>query len=340
MAVTIKDVAREAGVSISTVSRVLNRSKPVSEPIRERVERVIAELNYKPNPVARSLVMKKSQVIGVIVPNISNYKVSEVLSGIEEVGRMADFDIILCNSYGELNEELKYIELLLSKQVAGIILFSWDLNEQVVKIVKESQIPAVCIAKNAKKFDVTSVGIDHEQASSDMVQYLVDNGNQRIAFLSDTVDQNFNHNQIFDGFMNALHQNGLDFKAEDFYGSTDDKDSSYQIGKRIALSEHWPDAIFTSSDQDAIQLINGLVDYGVSVPEDISISGYDNLPLASLYRPSLTTVNQPLYDIGAIAIRLVIKTINGELDDNETSNHTIKMKHEIIKRQSVAEGDR
>ena len=138
MSVTIKDVAKMAGVSISTVSRVINNSKPVSNDIRDRVLAVIKDTNYVPNPVARSLVLKKSNFIGVIVPNISNYKIGEILNGIEEVGKMYDYDILLCNSYGEVEKEIKYINLLKNKQVAGILIVSWNLSNEVVDLINGS----------------------------------------------------------------------------------------------------------------------------------------------------------------------------------------------------------
>ena len=174
MAVTIKDVARKAGVSISTVSRVINNSKPVSNEIKQNVLRIIEETNYYPNPVARSLVMKKSQLIGVIVPDISNFVIGEILSGIEEIGKMYGYDILLCNTYGDLDQEIRYLSLLKAKQVEGILLMTWKMEDKLVDYISQIERPIVLINRNANDLPIPSVSIDNYMAAYEMVKYLVD----------------------------------------------------------------------------------------------------------------------------------------------------------------------
>ncbi len=147
MSVTIKDVAKLAGVSISTVSRVINNSKPVSPEVRRKVLDAIDELGYKPNQVARSLVTKKSNLIGVIVTDIGNSYVAQMIRGIEEVGRMYNYDILLSSSYGNPDTEMKFAELLRSKQVEGIILISETINKDVIDEIKGFNIPFVYLNK-------------------------------------------------------------------------------------------------------------------------------------------------------------------------------------------------
>ncbi|MGB5823203.1 MAG: LacI family DNA-binding transcriptional regulator [Proteocatella sp.] len=331
MSVTIKDVARMARVSISTVSRVINNSKPVSSDIRDRVLEVIKATSYVPNPVARSLVLKKSNFIGVIVPNISNYKIGEILNGIEEIGKMYDYDILLCNSYGELEEEVKYINLLKNKQVAGILFVSWDLKNEVVKLINECGIPSVFISKNAKEYDVFSVGVDHKKAGYDVGNYLLNKKHEDIMFLSPENNSQTINSFIIDGVKLSYFENNKKFDENNINYIKDSVSAAYDfMDKYINSSLKLPDAIFATTDEMAAGVINALSDNKVAVPEKVSVVGYDNTKISNIIRPTLTTVEQPLYDIGAISIRILIKKVEG-FDIKEKN---ITLPHQIIERQS------
>lgn len=337
MVVTIKDVARLAGVSISTVSRVLNNSKPVSTEIREKVEKVIKETGYVPNPVARSLVMKKSRIIGVIVPNISNEKIGEYLNGIEEVGRMYEYDLLLCNSYGEMNEEIRYVELLRSKQVAGIVFITWKLQNAVVKLLEESRIPTVFISKNVDEFEqVHSVGVDYFGAAYDMTKYLMGLGHQNIAFLRTSIEDNISESTIFKGYEKAHRDVGAQVDMNFVLQGDSSGESGYQLAVQLLdRSGDRPTAIFAASDEAAAGVVSAVIDRGLKVPEDISVAGYADTAIASLIRPALTTVHQPLYDIGAVSIRSLVKMIEGE--DTERKIH---LPYSIIERHTTARKQR
>ncbi|WP_036931561.1 LacI family DNA-binding transcriptional regulator [Proteocatella sphenisci] len=331
MSVTIKDVAKMAGVSISTVSRVINNSKPVSNDIRVRVTEIIEATNYVPNPIARSLVLKKSNFIGVIVPDISNYKIGEILNGIEEIGKMYDYDILLCNSYGELKDEIKYINLLINKQVAGILFVSWNLKQEAVDIITKSNIPSVYVSKNAKDFDVFSVGIDHERAGYDVGNYLISKKNEDIIFMSpDHTSQTIN-SLIIDGVRRAFKESGRVFEENKLKYIKADTISAYEfIMDYIKSGQELPDAFFATNDDMAAGVINALCDNNIDVPKTVSVVGYDNTRIANIIRPTLTTVEQPLYDIGAISIRILIKKVEGF----EMKEKNITLPHKIIERQS------
>lgn len=331
MSVTIKDVAKMAGVSISTVSRVINNSKPVSRDIRERVTEVIEATNYVPNPVARSLVLKKSNFIGVIVPDISNYKIGDILNGIEEIGKMYDYDILLCNSYGELEEEIKYINLLINKQVAGILFVSWNLKQEAVDRIAKSTIPSVYISKNAKEYDVFSVGIDHERAGYDVGKYLIEKNNKDIMLISPENTSQTINSFIIDGVRQAFKESGRKFEENKIEYIKADTISAYEfVAEYIKEGKNLPDAIFATNDDMAAGVINALCDNGIEVPKRVSVVGYDNTRIANIVRPALTTVDQPLYDIGAISIRILIKKVEGF----EMKEKNITLPHNIIERQS------
>ena len=330
MAVTIKDVAKMAGVSISTVSRVINNSKPVSSDIRDQVLRVIKETGYVPNPVARSLVTKKSNIIGVIVPDISSLFVGDLLSGIEEIGRMYEYDIFLCNTYGESERELKYINLLKSKAVAGIIFVSEKLEKPQIDLVKESQIPSVYISKNAKDFDVYSIGIDHKQASYDMTNYFINKGKKKIAFLRTSVEDNIEDSERYKGYKKALEDSGIDLDKSLVLQGDSTNESGYRIVEVLIEKGNIPEAIFASSDELAVGALNALLDNRINVPKDISIAGYDDTRIASMIRPSLTVIKQPIYDMGAVAARIIVKLI----DNQDVEEKYIILPHTLIERQS------
>ena len=332
MTITIKDVAKMASVSISTVSRVINDSKPVSEEIKQRVLDVIAETNYKPNPLARNLVLRKNSFIGVIIPDISDYKMGELLNGIEEVGKIYEFDILLCNSYGEPEEEERYIDLLINKQVAGIIFVSKNIQKEQIDIINTSKIPSIYISKNAKDFDIPSVGVNHYKAGEDAAKYILGKGFKKISLVEAVVEQGTKDSEITAGFEKALADKDVLYNKLDITKKGDKVKEAYDfIEDYLKSKQPLPEIFFATGDDIAAGVINALLDSGIKVPEDISVIGYDNSRIATIVRPNLTTVHQPLYDIGALAIGVLIKRISGAEENIENKI----LEHKIIERDSV-----
>ncbi|RKD27565.1 transcriptional regulator, LacI family [Caminicella sporogenes DSM 14501] len=330
MAVTIKDVARKANVSISTVSRVINDSKPVSDEIRQRVLKVIEELGYTPNPVARSLVMKKSQLIGVIVPNISNYFIGEMLNGVEEIGKMYNYDILLCNSYGELEQELKYLSLLKSKQVEGIIFMTWNLKKEHKEFLEKIDIPVVMINRNTSDINIPSVCIDHFGAAYEMTNYLINKGHKKIALIRTGIGNDAFGVDQYKGYTKALKEHNIEIDESLIKNGDFKLEKAYDSVVEMIKNNNLPTAIFATSDYMAIGAMNALIDNGFKVPDDVSVVGFNDIKLASMYRPKLTTIKQPIYDIGAVAIRIIIKKIKGEEEDKTL----FVLPHELIERDS------
>lgn len=330
MAVTIKDVAKKANVSISTVSRVINDSKPVSDEIRQRVLKVIKELGYTPNPVARSLVMKKSQLIGVIVPDISNFFIGEILNGVEEIGKMYDYDILLCNSYGELNQEIRYLNLLKSKQVEGIIFMTWNLKDEHKEFFEKINIPIVMINRNTSHLNIPSISIDHFSAAYEMTKYLIDKGHERIALIRTGVENDVFGIDQYKGYAKALNENNIEIDDRLIKNGDFKLEKAYKCVEEMIQNNILPTAIFATTDYMAIGAMNALVDNGYKIPDDVSVVGFNDIKLASIYRPKLTTIKQPIYDIGAVAIRVIIKKIKGE----EIDENLFFLPHELIERDS------
>lgn len=331
MSITIKDVAKKANVSISTVSRVINDSKPVSDDIKVRVVKVIEELGYKPNPVARSLVTKKSRLIGVIIPDISDPYIAELLNAIEEVAKTYDYDIILCNSYGSLESEEHYLNLLRTKQVEGMIFLTYKLRTAHKEFFETSKMPVVMVNRDASELNLSSVSVNHFDAMYEMTTKLFNDGHKSIALIRNgKAGDVFGPNHL-EGFKKAHETHAMVFDEAKVFNGAFKVDKAYDITQQLIDSKQLPTAIVATTDSMAIGAINCLVDNGYRVPEDVSVVGFYDTKLAQLYRPQLTTIRQPIYDIGAIAIRLLIKQINGE----EKERRHFYLPHDLVVRDST-----
>ena len=336
MASTIKDVAKMADVSISTVSRVINDSKPVSPEARRRVLHAISVLDYKPNEVARSLVTKKSNIIGVIVSDIGNQYVSQVLRGVEEIGRMYNYDILLSSSYDDPEVEIKFANLFSQKQVEGIIIISEILNHKLLYKLDEFKIPCVVINRFYNVDEAPTVTINNKAASYNMTDYLINMGHKSIGYVAMRKDMDrTNEKYKIRGYRDAMRAAGL--KPSTLYceGLTEadalelfeEHEDDFRKGKYSVL--------FCSQDLMAVHLMNVMRDHGMKVPEDMSFAGFGGSTLSDIYRPKLTTVKEPYYDIGAVAIRKLFKMLDKKNTDK--SEEMILLPVEIIKRQSVVD---
>ncbi len=331
MSITIKDVAKKANVSISTVSRVINDSKPVSDDIKIRVVKVIKELGYKPNPIARSLVTKKSRLLGVLIPDISDLYISELLNAIEEVAKTYDYDTILCNSYGNAKSEEHYLKLLQAKQVEGMIFLTYKLSQSHKEFFETSNMPVVMINRNSEDLGISSVSINHKEAINEMTQKLFDYGHEKIALIRNGKTNDIFGEDHLSGFIKAHNDNEVKFDEGLVFEGEFKVDKAYDICKNLIESKNLPTAIIATTDAMAVGAINCLVDNGYDVPGDVSVVGFYDTQLAKLYRPQLTVVKQPIYDIGAIAIRLLIKQINGDVKDTKP----FILPHSIVERDSL-----
>ena len=334
MAATIKDVARMAEVSISTVSRVINDSKPVSPEARRRVLKAIDDLGYKPNEIARSLVTKKSNLIGVIVDDIGNSYVSQIVRGIEEVGRMYKYDILLCSSYGSEETELRFIQLLMQKQVEGVIIVSEIGTTKIAESISKYSVPFVYLNRFYDIVKTPTVAIDNEVASKMMVNHLLELGHKNILYISNDKDMDRTIEKYkVKGYTDSMNEAKLKPLIHNVGGYK--IDDSYKSGEDILniIKKDKVTAVFCSQDEQAIGLINYLYDQNVKVPEDVSVVGYGDISLSSIYRPKLTTIKEPYYDLGAVAIRRILKALKGEAVDEQT----IKLPVQLVVRESAVE---
>ncbi|MGF9710821.1 MULTISPECIES: catabolite control protein A [Paenibacillus] len=333
--VTIYDVAREAGVSMATVSRVVNNNPNVKPQTRKKVFEAIERLGYRPNAVARGLASKKTTTVGVVIPDISNSIFSEVARGIEDIANMYHYNIILCNADKKKDKEIRVINTLLEKQVDGLLFMGGAITEEHIEAFKTSSVPVVLCATADEQKTIPSVDIDHEKAAYDAVQLLIQKGHRQIAMISGTLQDPTNGYARYQGYKKALEEAGIPLREDYVRIGNYRYESGLEVTKYFMELDERPTAIFAATDEMAIGAIHALQDSGLKVPDDVSVISVDNIRMASMVRPQLTTVAQPMYDIGAVAMRLLTKLMNKETKDASELTQ-VTLPHDIIQRNSVA----
>jgi len=331
MTVTIYDVAREAGVSMATVSRVVNNNPNVKPQTRKKVYEAIERLGYRPNAVARGLASKKTTTVGVVIPDISDSIVAEVARGIEDIANMYHYNIILCNADRRKDKEIRVINTLLEKQVDGLLFMGGMVTEEHIQAFRTSSVPVVLCATSDENQIVPSVDIDHQSAAKDAVQALIARGHRKIAMISGTLEDLTHNYMRYQGYRKALEEAGIAFNEDYVRIGNNRYESGIEVMNYFLQLEDRPTAILAVNDEMAIGAIHTVLDNGLSVPDDISVIGIDNVRIASMVRPRLTTVAQPMYDIGAVAMRLLTKLMKNEHVDEPR----VVLPHEMILRDSI-----
>lgn len=331
MPITIYDVAREAGVSMATVSRVVNGNPNVKPMTRKKVLAAIERLGYRPNAVARGLASKKTTTVGVIIPDISSLFFSELARGIEDIATMYKYNIILCNSDQRLEKELQLINTLLEKQVDGLLFMGSEIKEDHLQALSTSSVPTVLAATRDADNILPSVTIDHFQAGYDATKVLIDRGHKRIAMITGPLNDPLDGLLRFQGYKKALEDAGIDFNESLVAQGNYFYESGLRTMNGFLQLPELPTAVFAASDEMAIGAIHAVQDAGLSVPKDMEVIGHDNIRLVEMVRPRLTTVVQPMYDIGAVAMRLLTKYMNNE----HVEEHVVLLPHRIEFREST-----
>lgn len=330
MSVTIYDVAREANVSMATVSRVVNGNPNVKPSTRKKVLETIERLGYRPNAVARGLASKKTTTVGAIIPDISSTFYSELTRGIEDIATMYKYNIILSNSDQNSDKEIRLIDTMLEKQVDGIVFMGGEITEEHINQFKTANVPVVLAATQDPTNELPSINIDYKQAAYEATNYLIDSINAQPAFI--TGSEFIQSNGLkYEGYMQAIKDRNLDFDENLVIF----EDCIYNGGilavQKLLEYNKQPKAIFVATDEMAVGVIHSLQDEGLRVPDDVQVIGFNNTRISLMVRPTLTTVVQPMYDIGAVAMRLLTKYMNKE----EVDENTVILPHRILERDST-----
>ncbi|WP_223590943.1 catabolite control protein A [Neobacillus bataviensis] len=331
MNITIYDVAREANVSMATVSRVVNGNPNVKPVTRKKVLEVIERLGYRPNAVARGLASKKTTTVGVIIPDISNIFFAELARGIEDIATMYKYNIILSNSDQNKEKELHLLGTMLGKQVDGIVFMGGNITPDHVEEFEKSPVPIVLAGSIEESDKIPSVNIDYEEAVYDSVKEFIEKGHKNVAFVIGPLHEPKNAQKKLKGYERALQEAGIGYNEDLVVEGDYTYDSGIEAFEKLLEAEMRPTAILVGSDEMALGVVHGAEDKGYKIPEDFEVTTSDNTRLSLMVRPQLTTIVQPLYDIGAVAMRLLTKLMNKE----KTTENIVILPHRIEHRQST-----
>ena len=306
----ILDVALKAHVSIATVSRVVNKSHhKVNRATQERVLEVIRELDYRPNALAKGLLMKKTMTIGIIIPDISNPYYAEIVRGIQDVADQAGYAVTLHNTDKKPGGITRYIYLLREKSADGII-FSGGIIDgpETVSILKELKERVVVIGRH--EVDFPAVMVDNIGGAAQAVQHLLDIGHRRIGFIGGP-DGSTTALDRLEGYKKAMARNGVIYAPGLVKKGTWTPESGYLLGTRLLQGKSRPTAIVAANDQMAFGAIKAARALGLAVPKDLAVAGFDDIPLSSYFDPPLTTVKIPMHDLGAASMQMLLSLISG-----------------------------
>jgi len=327
----ISDIAKEAGISVATVSRVINGTATVSPETAARVQAAIAKFNYQPNVWGRRLRQQASRMILVFVPNIRNPYYASIVTGIEETARKLGYGTTLCITNDDKTRESEFKDLLQNGHADGAIFLYIDKqNTEIPKLAKTFPIVQCC--EYCQDDSVPHVSIDNFGAAKQVVNYLISTGHKTIGFVG-SQNHYISSEERLNGYKSALIEAGI--KVEESLIAFADVDYNFKSGIRAARElidqVKSPTALFCISDVLALGAIRAVEESGRSVPQDISIVGFDDVEYASMFKPMLTTVSQPGYSLGKSSADMLIKKIKNEMTDSSTF-----LPHKFILRDSTA----
>lgn len=325
---TIKDVAKKAKLSVATVSRVMRGKEHVSEKAKQQVQTAIDELKYQPNVIARHLRERKTKTILVIVPDIRNTFFPNVFRGIESVAMKRGYQVFLQDMQNDAKIEEKYFNTLSQKQVDGIISLSAKVGKHIIEsVAKEYQL--VIAGQYLDNTNVPIVAINNVDAAQKAVEHLIKLGHKRIAHIAGPLNQLIFQNRL-KGYYRALENYNIPIDSQlVFYGDYT-YISGYTLASKIIELHNPVTAIFSANDEMAIGMIKAIKAVGKRVPEDYAVVGFDNIHLSLIVEPTLTTIDQPKFEMGTKAIEILLDLIDGKtLVDKK-----VTLGHELIVRES------
>ena len=327
---TIRDVAKRAGVSPITVSRVINDSGYVSPATRQRVETAIAELQYVPNTLARSLRSKRTKTIALVLTDVTNPFWTTVARGVEDAASDQGFNMVLCNTDESETKQANYLTVLLEKRVDGILLVPAVSTAEPIELIHRQGTHVVVLDRRVPCSQVDVVRCDSVGGAYQLTRLLLGLGHRRIAILSGPKDVSTAVDRV-EGYCRALGEAGLDVDESLIYYGEFIQSAGYEMMGRALSITPWPTAVFGANNFIAIGALRALREVGLSVPEDIALVTFDDLPLALLIDPFLTVATQPAYEMGRQATELLLARLSGQAPPD---CQEIVLPTEIIVRQS------
>jgi LacI family transcriptional regulator len=331
MKVTLKDIAKIAGISESSVSRALAGDRRISEGTRRRVQELAEQLSYRPNAVARSLAQNRTQTLGIILCTLGNSFYGEIVRGIEDTAMASAFTVILCASNFSTEKERMQLRVLEEKRVDGILITPTTTRLEHVAAVHQHGIKCVLMdTDDDGGSGLSCVGLDHTKGVEEAVTHLIDQGHRRIGFIGGLLTFP-TAAAAHRGYRNALQQARIPYMPSMVKVCPDfGVESAYRSTKELLSQSPSPTAIFSFADTMAVGLFRAAHEAHLRIPEDIAVVGYDNIPSSEFLAPSLTTVDQGEYQLGKTACQLLIS----EIEQRSQLHQTIMLRPRLIVRQS------
>jgi LacI family transcriptional regulator len=326
---TVHDVAKLAGVSPITVSRVINNSGYISAATRDRVEAAIKEIAYVPNTLARGLRSKRTNTMALVVTDITNPYFTSMARGVEDVAGASNYAVIYCNTDESETKEEKYANILAQRQVDGVLLVPACGNAKIINFLESNNISVVVLDRRVSGVNTDFVRADSENGANRLIKLLIGLGHERIAVITGPKKVSTAVDRV-KGYRQALVDAGLKENELVYYGSFTQQ-SGYDFTKQAMLQSPRPTAIFAANNFILIGVVKALRELQLKVPEDISVVGFDDFPESMLVKPFFTAVLQPAYEMGRLAAELLLKRISGELSGE---CQKIILPTEIIERES------
>lgn len=329
---TMKDVAREAGVSLGTVSNVLNNKDTVLAENRRKVMEAVERLGFRSNMTARTLKTKSSSDIGLIIPNINNPFYPELARGVEDAANESGFTVLLCNDDRDAGKERSYINSLTMKNVCGIILLKPQITlAEVDEISRRMAVILVDVGTPlGSAYNV--VNVDDRSGVTKGLKLLYEHGHRNIAFIKGLNDSLSSQDRV-GAYTDFLKAKGLPVRKEYIYQGNYNWNGGYEAARHLLALPKPPTAIMAANDLMAIGSMKAAQNMGFDVPGDVSVIGFDNLDLTNLCSPQLTTINQPKYEMGTKSVELLMRCLS---NGNGAKGEKVILKTEVVKRESVA----
>ncbi|MNO21612.1 Ribose operon repressor [compost metagenome] len=324
---TIKDVAKLAGVALSTASYAMSGDSKVSAKTREKVLEAARQLNYQKNGFAMDLKRSRTNTIALILTDLSGPYYSELIRSIQDVALSNSYDLIACSSMG--GKDSTAVRFLLEKRVDGAIVLAHNITDEILQAAGSLRFPIVVMDRLIAGEGLINVVVDGELGGYSATRYLIEKGHEHIAYISGPANS-YDNALRYKGFQRAMQEAGLEEKTKWKLSGGFIREGGYKSTKMMLMQGELPTAVFYANDEMAVGGMKALEEGGISVPDDISVIGFDDIQLAEYIQPPLTTIRQPMYESGSLAGHLLFQMLNGD-----TVNDFYKLKIELVERKSV-----
>ncbi len=315
---------------MATVSRVLNHPESVAPRTKAKIEAVIKEAGYTPNWFARGLNLNRTDTIAVIIPDVLSESYMYIAKGVEDVAHQKDCMVLMCNAEFDAEKERRYLDNLIKRKVDGVIMISTLLDKEDFLNIAEENLPIVLIGSNKEAFGLPCVSVDTKEAAYVATKHLIDNGYRKIAFIQGKLATLSNEWKL-EGYKRALSEAGIDFVDDYIYREEESIYGGYLAAKKILNTKNRPDAAFATRDALAFGVIDGMRDSGIAIPDEMALVGFDNVQMAGVVDPPLTTMDMSMHKLGVVGARLLFDII---ADNEDRDPQTIFLQSKLKIRKS------